>query len=279
MKGTDMLSEKEIINIRNNMDELEENIFEQESEKQKLYNDNKENVDTRKSKRTSKNISTFFGIIFLIGGIIGALSLSGVIRWAVLSVAIFLTIILFVVAFKKAGEVKALSSVLKDYDDNVRNIDSSIEKFQHELDILSAAIHRNELEKKYEIYIKNHICVYVGFSDSGREGTQQTADWYLNDLQAIVYIDGVEYGISSVPFGAFEVTPGNHVVKITAHRSPGLDISWDTESVARQVKVTEDSVYLFYHWNAYRDNKGLHFALYVKEYDNIMDFLKDTHQD
>lgn len=134
----------------------------------------------------------------------------------------------------------------------------------------------------YNEYASNHICVYVGASLSPgfwSSNPQEKADRYSPVRDTLVYIDGIEYGSASQPFGAFEVTPGPHVVKVKGYYNcAGID-KW-MESKAIQVKVTDKSAFMFFHWNFYRvkGKVGLEDCLFVRTYDNVIGFLLDTHQ-
>lgn len=268
-----MLTEKEVQTYKSNLFDLKDQIKEHEKEKDTLYRDNKEKVDIRDDFAKKASIFLTLSIISLIVAIIG-IFINIVIT--VIGGALFVTFL--VLRSKPLKAEKEYSAELTDYDNNVKKLDNAIAEINNKIKSINAVLERNEYEVKYSAYEKNHICVYVGSSSTFGD-PKETASCYDIVDEVKVYIDGIEYGDISKPFGAFEVTPGSHIVKIECMTTrSGSKIIHTISSKAQQVKVTDGSVFIFYHWNFSAQSDHLAQTLFLKTYDNVYDFLVDTHQ-
>ena len=270
-----MLTEKEIQSYEDKLSALNLQIEKREEDKEILYCDNKEKVDLRSVFAKKAGAFLTLAIISLVVAIIGIF-----INYIITGISGAAFIVFLVLRSKPAKSEKELSSELAAYDNNVKKLDGEIAKIKNEMELINAVLERNRYLEQFSVYEKNHICIYVGQSDSGmlKEKPQETASRYDSVDQVKVFIDGIEYGDISEPFGAFEVTPGPHVVKIECMTQYGSKVIRTVTSKAQQVKISDGSVFIFYHWNFYWKNSYLCDALFLKTYDNVYDFLVDTHQ-
>ncbi len=272
-----MLTQEELNALQAEKSKLESRINEIKSEKSKLYEENKDNVDLRNKKRSLHKMLIILGILSLIAGVVLGITALPVVGY-ILGIAI--AVILFILSIKPQKIVREISKDLADYDNKMDELDRQVYAISSRLDSILYELKKDNIIRKYEKYAENHICVYVGMSQSrgiDNAKPQETASHYDDIYTVNVYIDGIEYGTVDAPFAAFEVTPGPHVVKIEGVHRFGGKIDKYIESSTKQVKVSPDSKFLFYHWNFYFNN-GLNQALYISEYDNVCDFLENTHQ-
>lgn len=278
-----MLTTEELTSLQSKKKELNAKIEKKEEEKETLYKQNATKVDIRTKKMSQCSRLMTLAWIALIVGIVGLLFFKGIAMIATPIVGVVAFVILLIMRNAPKKIVEELSRELSEYDSAVAAIDRDIADYSSKRSEIDYALDKDATEKKYAEYAENHICVYAGTSTSAsltNGKPQETANHYQALNTVTVFIDGVEYGNTSQPFAAFEVTPGNHVVKITGYYRFGGKSGVDryVESVAQQVKTTNKSAFIFYHWNFYNTDKGLRDALYLKIYDNPFDFLKDTHQ-
>ena len=275
-----MLTLEERTELEQKRLEWKEAISAKESKKNELYQDNKENVDTRKKKSSACTAFMTLGVISLIVGVIGLLFFDGIAFIATPIAGVVLFVLFIVLRLKPAKAVKALNAELKDYDGKVNEILGEITTIRGYISEIDYKLERDACERKWAEYNEGHICVYVGTSTNKLSDSKshETASHYAPVYDVVVFIDGIEYGGTKKPFGAFEVTPGNHVVKIKAYYNFG-GVDKYLESKAKQVKVADKSQFIFYHWTFYNNGKGLVDDLYVKVFDNPYDFLVHTHQE
>ena len=254
----------------------------QKEKERKLYEANKEKVDERRKKESASNALMAIGWIFLAIGVIGLLFFDGIACVVAPIVGAVLFALFLVLRLKPIKAVKALTAELTEYDSKNAEITGELNTIQGHIFSIEDRLKRDACERRWAEYNEGHVCVYVGTSTS--KGTisdgkpQETADHYADVADVVVYIDGIEYGGTQKPCGAFEVTPGNHVVKIVAHYNFG-GVDKYVESKATQVKISDKSAFLFYHWNFYKHGSGIAEDLYLKTFDNPYDFLVHTHQE
>ena len=276
-----MLTKEEVQKLEDQKVDLNYRISKKEDEKKLLYQENQENVDLRNAAGRKAARFTLLGIVFLILSVDAALYFK---LYYLIAFGVALLIVFLVLRKKPAAIEKDFSAGLVDYDKKVSAINVEIKNYEKEIKAIEEKLEQQRIIDRYAAYAENHICVYVGRSVSKlmSEKAQATADHYDPVEEVTVYIDGVEYGGMELPFGAFEVEPGLHTVKIDCYTNYGGVIK-HLESKAKQVKVSGGSLFLFYHWNFYWKNKvlsgnELHQELFLNIYDNVYDFLIATHQ-
>ena len=225
---------------------------------------------------------TVFAVLSLIAGIAGFLIVdNGILKFVVPVLGVALFVLFIFLRIGQSKKAKEVSDSLTDYDNKNAELSDKANQINAKLTEISKKFERHELEKKYEKYTTNHICVFVGDSYFAQSQPSSTSWSYTQPKEATVFIDGVEVGCSKRPFEAFYATPGVHSVKMEAYTvfggSGGIPV--DVTSRAKQVKVSDEkSVYLLYHWSFYnKKGGGIGQELYLHEYDNLYDFLKAVH--
>ena len=267
-----MLTKEQVNAYKEQQAAFNSQIDSKKLDKASLYNDNKDKVDLRDKNLKKAKACVITALIAAAVGVICFLIKNYLI--AALGIALFVTFI--VLRSKPAKSAKELSKELSVYDNQVKIINREISAIRTQLEPINAALARNSIEEKYAEYSKNHICVYVGQSYAAlKDKPTERASYYEKVDQVTVYIDGIEYGDVRAPFAAFEVTPGPHVIKIECLTRFAGKVVKEVSSKSRQIKVN-DSVYIFYHWNFYSSN--IYDELFFRSYDNVYDFLVDTHQ-
>ncbi len=273
-----MVNENEIKEQLERKASLQAQIEKKEDEKKALFEANKEKLEERAAHQKRADSFQMIGIWCAIIGVIGLLFFGNMVLKILLAVVgIGGCVGMFILRSKPMAAVKTLSVDLTDCDKTEAQINTAIAQMEESVSAIIKKQKLFEIEKKYGT---GHICIYMGESfDPNSKSPKESAYVYSEPGQVTVYIDGIEYGTTRKPFGAFEVTPGTHVVKIAAQTMfGGKDgILYSVESNARQVKVTDGSVYMFYHWSFYAPSRGIGHDLILKTYDNMYDFLSDTH--
>ncbi|MBQ8747905.1 MAG: hypothetical protein IJZ08_08585 [Clostridia bacterium] len=276
-----MLTESEIQELLEQKKSLQGKINAKEKEKKALYEANKEKLDERSAHQKKAGLFQTLGILCAIVGVIALLFVGNTvlkILLAVIGIGGFVG--LFILRAGPLAQVKVLSVDLADCDQAEAQINDDIGEAEKEISNINESLEAYEMEKKYEQYTRGHICVYLGWSFDAKSKTpKESANYYMDPLETKVYIDGIEYGSTEKPFAAFEVTPGPHVVKISAVMLFGgaNGTPYRVESKAHQVKVTDKSVFMFYHWSFCPGKGFCHHDLFLKSYDNVHSFLSATH--
>lgn len=272
-----MLTNQEKEAMRAQILEHRQNISTFKSEKDKLYSENKDKVDLRSKKQTLASALFVLAMVFFGIGLFCLLFLDDLLMILPPIIGGAIGVAILVIRTKPVKIIKELTASLTEYDAKVAEIDGKISSENGKIGCIEYELERDATERRYEQYLTNHICIYIGRSSTLKDKPLEKADFYSNIAESKVYVDGIEYGSVSAPFTAFEVTPGNHIVKIEGYDKVG-GVDRIIESKAQQVKVTDKSVFMFYHWCTYNSSKGTADALSLNTYDNIHSFLTDTHK-
>ena len=305
--STSQLEQKKCILISENKELKKENDT-LKSQKEDLYEKNRENVDTRARAMNDKSRATTILIVVAIVGFIFFISLigKGILQSIIAVLAILVAIVVDYLQFKKIQKAKPecenLNHKLSKYDAQVKELDTKLNENNSKISKNNEAISLIDIEIKADA-IQNAGCICVYTSQHFYKGSipsKPLKDKEMMCTEGIVSIDGMQVGVVSAPFAIFKVKPGTHVVtvqvpffKAADDFSEAIKYGGGTKIYNPQKTFTTNptqitikngqSVVLFVQM-AYRlRSTGEEYLNYenvpfIEKYTSVAEFLKDTNQ-